>query len=196
MSFFGLTGLGSENCFVSTAANSELRLSAITDEQYAAAFAKHCLDAATAEELQVEPSTYMRRCDLPKLLCYVLGVSTPTATEQDIFLTHFDSDTSGVVTLEEFQLGVAAMKKQALDPSKPKHYTSSIHFREDRHRHRRLDDNPQGYLTKPLTSSQEVGWHAVQAPAAGQTRKYFPLKQTEVTTHEGRSIGDYFGSLS
>ena len=80
------------------------------------------------------------------------------------------------------------------NPSNPKQYTSNLHLREDKNRHRRVDNSPMSYLSKPLTSSQEIGWHTAQATTK-EGKKYYPITSTEITTNEGRSIQDYFGDV-
>ena len=84
--------------------------------------------------------------------------------------------------------------ERAKNPGDPQHYTSNLLFREDRHRHRRIENDPMDYLSKPLTSSQEVGWHT-QQESNDEGKKYYPIRKTEITTNEGRSVEDYFGSF-
>ena len=90
------------------------------------------------------------------------------------------------------------MLARCTNPADPKHYTSGLRLRADRHRHRRLDENPQASYAKPLLASQVYGWHTQQAKAAeelGNTKKYFPVTKTDVTLNEGRSVTDYFGEF-
>ena len=82
-----------------------------------------------------------------------------------------------------------------MKPNKASQYSSNFKFREDRHRHRRSEQDPQHYFTQPLTSNQEIGWYAKAAVPPHDTigKKYFPLRSTEITECEGRGANDYYG---
>lgn len=53
---------------------------------------------------------------------------------------------------------------------------------------------PPGRYRKPLTTSHEVGWHAV-GPTAPSLRyaDNHPRKATEITINEGMSLEKYYG---
>ena len=116
-------------------------------------------------------------------------------TEVAAILTHFDTDSCGLITQDEFMRSVKKMKDITQKSGKVTQYSSNLKFREDRHRHRRADQDPQQYFMQPLTNSQEIGWHARAAVPPNQTKakKYFPLRSTEITECEGRGVNDYYG---
>ena len=116
-------------------------------------------------------------------------------TEVAAILTHFDTDSCGLITQDEFMRSVKKMKDITQKSGKATQYSSNLKFREDRHRHRRADQDPQQYFMQPLTNSQEICWHARAAVPPNQikAKKYFPLRSTEITECEGRGVNDYYG---
>lgn len=200
MSFFGLTTLGSGNAFQNTRANVLTRLAAIPPENFTAAFMHYSLDnrdPLLAKEIQVDGKLFMQRENLNSLLRMVLEKEMPTREEMDAFLTCFDTTTSGIIDSHEFGDALRRLIDRAKNPSNPVHYKSNLHFRQDMHKHRRMEEDPQQYFSKPLTSSQTIGWHTKQAAPSQEapTRKYYPITSTEITQKEGRSLEDYFGSF-
>ena len=58
--------------------------------------------------------------------------------------------------------------------------------------HTRVDYEPQQTLRGPMTTAQEVGWHAPKmAPPETQVRR--TLGSTDVTQREGRDAASYYG---
>jgi len=200
MSFFGLTTLGSGTAFETSKANVLHRLAKIPPETFTSAFMHYCLDTKDkllAKEIQVDGKLFMQRENLNSVLRMVLKQEMPTREEMDAFLTFFDTTTSGIIDSMEFGDALRKLMERAKNPSNPKHYKSNLHFREDRHRHKRLEDDPMAYFSKPVTSSQSIGWHTQQANPSqdAPSRKYYPILSTEITQKEGRSLEDYFGAF-
>mgnify|MGYP003307924541 FL=1 len=73
-------------------------------------------------------------------------------TEVAAILTHFDTDSCGLITQDEFMRSVKKMKDITQKSGKATQYSSNLKFREDRHRHRRADQDPQQYFMQPLTN--------------------------------------------
>ncbi len=198
MSFFGLTLLGSGSCFERVAVQA-LELHKVPDEKFEGAFklysgeSERLLDATlpTSES----KDNYMLRNKILNCIKHALSDRELTQTEIAAILTHFDTDSCGLITQDEFMRSVKNMKDITQTGWKATHYTSNKKYREDRHRHRRSAQDPQQYFMQPLTNSQEIGWHAKAAVPPYNTlgKKYFPLRSTEITECEGRGVNDYYG---
>mmetsp|Transcript_50541 Transcript_50541/g.161679 ORF Transcript_50541/g.161679 Transcript_50541/m.161679 type:complete len:195 (-) Transcript_50541:58-642(-) len=192
MSFFGLTTLGNGNFFAHNAMR-KMEIHNISEEKWVEAYQSVGLSPEDAFELQVDRLTNLARGDLPRVLAAALG-RDPTSEESQTFVIYVDVDTSGIITIEEFMRGVLALRASVGTPVSGVRYTSNLKFREDMHRHRpEVGTNPTDYYKKPLTTSQGIGWHSKQAHAPEGSKEWHGLKQTEITTNEGRSINDYFG---
>ncbi|KAK3237254.1 hypothetical protein CYMTET_52654 [Cymbomonas tetramitiformis] len=178
-------------------------LQSIPEANFREAFAKFSLASAplNAEGPAVDPSTVMRRIDLAQVLCEVVG-RQPEPEEIDAFLTFFDTETSGLIDIDEYCKSIEALKKRSAAPSSAAAYISKKSMQEDRTKHRRLENNPQNVLNKPATTAQEVGWEA-QKPISQSTTGFITLhpdmgnafhgkKSSDVTGGEGRSITDWY----
>ena len=199
MSFFGLTYLGSGNVFQNLAAHKLERVCAIPEDAFVRVFNAMSLERTRpnlAAEIRVDGAALMMRAELPELMTRVLG-EVPRREELDAFLTFFDITGSGTIDVEEFREGVRRMRARADHPGKAAAYTSYQRLRADKMRNRRPEEDPQNVYAKPLTASQELGWHARQAKTSdiGVQRVFKPLAQTDVTLREGRSLDSYFGEL-
>jgi len=197
MSFFGLTYLGSGNVFQNTRANKLERVMAIPEERLVRIFQAMSLEAtrpSLAREIRRDGHVLMARAELPELMTRVLG-DVPRREELDAFLTFFDITGSGTIDVGEFTEGVRRMLARASDPRDPAVHGSHAGLAADRAKNRRPRDDPQSAYAKPLTASQELGWHARQAriSALGVPRVYRPLAQTDVTLREGRSLASFYG---
>ena len=210
MSFFGLTYLGSGNVFQNTRANKLERVMAIPEERFVRIFQAMSLEAtrpSLAREIRRDGHVLMARAELPELMTRVLG-DVPRREELDAFLTFFDITGSGTIDVGEFTEGVRRllepveragqsrrMLARASDPRDPAVHGSHARLTADRAKNRRPRDDPQSAYAKPLTASQELGWHARQAriSALGVPRVYRPLAQTDVTLREGRSLASFYG---
>ena len=200
MSFFGLTLLGSGSCFERVAVQA-LELHKVPDEKFEEAFKVFSGDSAPLLEATL-PATredhprdsYMLRNKVISAIKHALSNRALSQTEIAAILTHFDTDSCGLIMQDEFMRSVKKMKEITQTGGKATHYTSNKKYREDRHRHRRADQDPQQYFMQPLTNSQEIGWHARAAvPPTASGKKYFPLRSTEITECEGRGVNDYYG---
>lgn len=195
MSFFGLTALGAGNVFERLRTVPQV-FHEVPDEKFRAVFHKYVLNGSVlAAELQVPPDEdMMMRCDLLPALRDILE-RPADPTEMDIFLSNFNADGSATISLQEFMKSAAMLKEQSRSPVSATSYVSNARFREHRGQHRRAEVDPQQCFVKPITTSQEIGWHGrTPKQAPGQFgAPYHPLLSTEVTKNEGRSVNEYYG---
>jgi len=199
-SFFGLTTLGSGNAFENSRASVLKRLSDIPPADFTSAFMAFSLettDPLLAKEILVDGKLFMKRADLPSLLRFVLKKEMPTSEEMEAFLTYFNTTTSGIIDSMEYGDALRRLINRSTNPQNPIHYKSNRKFREDRYQHKRLNEDPMEYFSKPVTTSQSIGWHTQQAQPGqdAPSRSYFPILATEITISEGRSADDYFGAF-
>ena len=198
MSFFGLTLLGSGSCFERVAVQT-LKLHEVPDEKFENAFKLYSGESANLLEATLPQNeskdNYMLRNKILHCVKHALSDRQLSQTEIAAILTHFDTGSCGLIAQDEFMRSVKNMKEITQTGGKATQYTSNKKFREDLHRHRRADQDPQQYFMQPLTNSQEIGWHARAAANPNSTlgKKYFPLRSTEITECEGRGVNDYYG---
>uniref|UniRef100_A0A061RAH5 Flagellar associated protein n=2 Tax=Tetraselmis sp. GSL018 TaxID=582737 RepID=A0A061RAH5_9CHLO len=133
----------------------------------------------------------MLRGDLHLILFHVLD-RHPTAEELDVFLTFFDTETSALISKEEFCRSVARLKGRCASPRYPRDYTSHRLFTDDLTKHRRLEYDPMTTFRRAVTNTQEFGWHT--AARTAQPSRYFPLSSTDVSRNEGSQPSNYFGT--
>mmetsp|Transcript_31959 Transcript_31959/g.60115 ORF Transcript_31959/g.60115 Transcript_31959/m.60115 type:complete len:125 (-) Transcript_31959:1510-1884(-) len=120
MAFFGLTGLSDgntmETIFKRQAARN-LDLHQIPDEEFERLFLQYSLsnqhtmvDKTAGDRLKLDPAQTMVRSDLAKLLSELIG-DTPTNVQMEAFLTFFNTDTSGCISIEEYRRSYASIKR-------------------------------------------------------------------------------------
>lgn len=74
----------------------------------------------------------------------------------------------------------------------PVQYASFDTQRTDWVRHARVGYEQQQTLARPLTTAQEVGWHAPKPEPPGATARR-TLGSTDVTQREGNTAASYYG---
>ena len=157
MSFFGLTLLGSGSCFERVAVQA-LKLHEVEDAKFEGAFRLYSGESETLLNATLPQSenkdNYMLRNKILSCIKHALSERDLSQTEIAAILTHFDTDSCGLITQDEFMRSVKKMKEITQTTGKATQYTSNLKFRDDRHRHRRADQDPQQYFMQPLTNSQ------------------------------------------
>lgn len=198
MSFFGLTLLGSGSAFERVAVKP-LDLHKTPDARFEEAFRKYegicAKQVAHSLSGDSKHEGVMLRSAIIETIKEAVDGRELSQSEISAVMTYFDTDSCALITIDEFMRDVHTMKERTMKPTKAGQYTSNSKFREDRHRHRRADQDPQHYFMQPLTNNQEIGWHARSAepPNNAIGKKYFPLRSTEITECEGRGVNDYYG---
>ncbi|KAG2492433.1 hypothetical protein HYH03_009376 [Edaphochlamys debaryana] len=96
------------------------------------------------------------------------------------------------MSLSEYLKGVEKLQAFSAGSDAPSTFTSYDTQRTAWVRHERVDYEATKTLRAPMTTSQEVGWHAnkVAPPEASQRRT---LGSTDVTRKEGNTAASYYG---
>eukprot|EP00803_Ostreobium_quekettii_P006497 evm.model.scf_965EXC.6 EVM.evm.TU.scf_965EXC.6 scf_965EXC:11202-13444(+) len=157
MSFFGLTSLGGGgvNPFHDGSAfNKFYSFHDTPDDLYLETFKEHALgDCLLANQLQVDGSQTILRSHLGHVLKRALG-RHPSKMELDTWLTFLDFETRSTMGLDEFKVGLRALKDFSAQPDSPAKYRSFDTQRLDWVKHRRVEYDPQKTLKGPITTSQ------------------------------------------
>ena len=74
----------------------------------------------------------------------------------------------------------------------PSEYSSYDTQRADWLRHSRVGYEARQMYKAPLTTTQDIGWHASKPAPPGQDKRRV-LNTTDVTRKEGRTAESYFG---
>lgn len=193
MAFFGLTTLGSTDPIRdATKTDKEYLFHTIPQERYEEVFNKHLIgDSDIAIALEVDGSIHIPRAKLGDLLKDLLG-RQPRKFELDCWFTHLDFDRSAVMGIEEYFKGVDKVVAFSASTATPVQYASFDTQRTDWVRHARVGYEQQQTLARPLTTAQEVGWHAPKPEPPGATARR-TLGSTDVTQREGNTAASYYG---
>lgn len=190
-SSFGCNTLGPSCHFATTsAAKQEYPFNDFSVDTYSSVFDKFAMgDSDLAKNLDVNGYDTILRASLGDMLKDLLG-RQPRKLELDSWFTFCDFDRSGLMSREEFVLSVQSLMDFAASPDSTKEYTSHDLRRQHWLRHRRVGYDASKSLSKPLTTSQVIGWHA-KKPQPNDARH--SVKHTDVTLREGRSAASYYG---
>ena len=113
MSFFGLTLLGSGSCFERVAVQA-LKLHEVPDENFAGAFKLYSGESATLLEATLpqkeSKDNYMLRNKILDCIKHALSHKELSQTEIAAILTHFDTDSCGLISQDEFMRSVKKLK--------------------------------------------------------------------------------------
>ncbi|GIL56133.1 hypothetical protein Vafri_11567 [Volvox africanus] len=193
MAFFGLTSLGpQEPIREANKTSHEFIFHTLPIDQYINSFNKYVIgESDVSVVMEVNGDTHILRAKLGDILKDILG-RQPRKIELDCWFTHLDFDRSGVMGIDEYLKGVERLVAFSTGTSTPATFTSYDTQRVEWIHHTRVGYEPQQTLKAPLTTSQEVGWHAPKpTPPESVTRK--PLSSTDVTQREGRDAASYYG---
>ncbi|KXZ43708.1 hypothetical protein GPECTOR_82g242 [Gonium pectorale] len=193
MSFFGLTSLGPQDTIKDAAKTSqEYIFHTIPVDDYVDQFNKYLIgESDISVALEVDGSTHIVRAKLGDILKDVLG-RQPRKFELDAWFTHLDFDRSGVMGLDEYLKGLDRLIAFSAGTVSPATFTSFDTQRVTHIHHTRVDYEPQSTLRGPLTTAQEVGWHATK-PAPPEAATRHTLGSTDVSRGEGRDAASYYG---
>lgn len=116
----------------------------------------------------------------------------PRKFELEAWFTHFDFDRSALMSFEEFVAGVEKLRAFCAGSEKPVSTTSYDAQHTGWTRHTRVGFELQQTYKAPLTTAQDIGWHALK-PAPKGSDKRAALNHTDVTIKEGRTAASYYG---
>jgi len=149
MSWFGMTLAGPPNGFASRTLS---------------VFNPDTLDLDEVRELfatyDKDGSGYLDLGELAGFLKDMYRGREPTDDEVKDAFRCFDVNGDGKVSWPEFRDAMMSAKDRGFQPRKVRQYKSAKLFREDMHKHRRKETNPDQEATEPLTTAQAVGWVA------------------------------------
>jgi hypothetical protein len=190
---FGTTAAGMVNHFTeATAISKEYCFHEMPQSHYMNVFTNHTLgNVKLAEELQVNGSETILRGNLGAMLHDILG-REPRKHELEAWFTFCDFDRCCTMDINEYERSIQQLVNFSAQPADAKTYTSWGLKETHRHQARLVENCPQSSLARPLTASQEVGWHAVK-PGAAMREEVHCLNHTDVTKREGRTAATYFG---
>ena len=84
----------------------------------------------------------------------------PLENEVEMFMEKFDLNNDGKVTLEEFKKVLTTMRSELADKSKlATQYTSAQKMKDERFKHKRMDNDVTDKYKLPMTSSQQHGFY-------------------------------------
>ncbi|GLC44817.1 hypothetical protein PLESTB_001210700 [Pleodorina starrii] len=193
MAYFGLTSYGPQEPLRDVnKVSHDYIFHTIAIDQYVEAFNKYLIgDSDVAVVMEVSGDTHILRAKLGDILKDVLG-RQPRKIELDCWFTHLDFDRSGVMGLDEYLKGLERLMAFSAGTVVPATFTSYDTQRVEWIHHTRVGYEPQQTLRAPLTTAQEVGWHAPKpTPPEAQVRR--SLNSTDVTQREGRDAASYYG---
>ena len=148
MAFFGITALGPPNTFQANLCNA-LGINVFSDEEFESTFRRVDRDGSGA----ITPD------EVEDLLTETYGFP-PLEEEVKMFMTEFDLNQDGKVTLEEFKSALTRMReKMNAKAAEGREYTSAQQMREDRFKHKRMQGEVTGKYKLPMTSAQRTGFY-------------------------------------
>ena len=147
MAFFGITALGSPNTFQSNLV-SALGINVFSDEEFEKAFQKVDRDGSGA----ITPD------EVEDLLYQTYGFP-PLENEVTMFMEKFDLNQDGKVTLEEFKKALVTIREEMKQKSGGAvEYTSHNKMKEERFKHKRMNNEVTDKYKLPMTSAQTSGF--------------------------------------
>ena len=147
MAFFGITALGSPNTFQSNLV-SALGINVFSDEEFERAFLKMDKDGSGG----ITPD------EVEDLLFQTYGFP-PLEQEVEMFMEKFDLNQDGKVTLEEFKKALVVIREEMKKKSgTATEYTSHNKMKEERFKHKRMNNEVQDKYKLPMTSAQTNGF--------------------------------------
>ena len=147
MAFFGITALGSPNTFQSNLV-SALGLNVYSDEEFEDAFIKMDKDGSGC----ITPD------EVEDLLHATYGFP-PLENEVEMFMEKFDLNNDGKVTLDEFKKALVTIREEMKEKSKnATEYTSAQKMKDERFKHKRVNNNVNDKYKLPMTSAQTNGF--------------------------------------
>uniref|UniRef100_A0A7S2V2Y5 EF-hand domain-containing protein n=1 Tax=Fibrocapsa japonica TaxID=94617 RepID=A0A7S2V2Y5_9STRA len=167
MAFFGLTSLGPQDSFATSLLDT-INLNIFSDEDFETAFKKVDRDG----------SGFIERNEIEALLREVYRGDCPR-NEVEMFMAKFDTNQDGKISWEEFVSTLCELRQEVEEQEKAKEqrvgpasqFSSNLEYRENMHKHTRLNTGPTDKYNQPMTASQEYGWQhkeVDQAPRAGK----------------------------
>ena len=142
MALFGITSLGPPNSFQSGLVNA-LGINVFDDGEFEAAFLRMDKDGSGA----ITPD------EVEALLTETYGFP-PLEQEVELFMEEFDLNQDGKVTLDEFKLALTRLReKMSKKAEGAKEYTSQLQMKEDRFKHKRMNNEITDKYKLPMTSS-------------------------------------------
>jgi len=126
-----------------------LGLNVFSDEEFKATF----------KRIDVDNSGFISRDEVEQLLFETYGFP-PLEDEVTLFMEEFDSNQDGKISWEEFQAALNRLRDRVnKKASGAKEYTSFNKMRDDRFKHKRMDNELQDKYKQPVTFNQTVGFH-------------------------------------
>ena len=178
MAFFGITSLGPPNPFQSNLINA-LGITVFSDEEFESTFHRVDRDGSGA----ITPD------EVEDLLTETYGFP-PLEEEVKMFMEEFDLNQDGKVTLEEFKSALTRMReKMNAKAAQGREYSSNLQMREDRFKHRRLNNEVQEKYKLPMTSNQKTGFYLKdeqQQEIAKMTR--YPVRKCQETKYADEMV--------
>lgn len=142
MTYFGITALGPPNNFQSGLV-SALGVNVFSVEEFETAF----------KRIDKNKSGFIDASEIEDLLHDTYGFP-PLEEEVTLFMTKFDLNKDGKVSLDEFKFVLAKMKEELnIKAGNAKEYQSWEQMRSDRFKHTRMSKDLQDKYKLPMTSS-------------------------------------------
>ena len=178
MAFFGITALGSPNTFQSNLVNA-LGLNQFSDEEFEQAFIKMDKDGSGT----ITPD------EVEDLLTATYGFP-PLESEVEMFMEQFDLNQDGKVTHEEFMKALSEIREKMKQKGQAAtEYTSHNKMKDERFKHKRMNNNITEKYKLPMTSAQSFGFYAgdkQQKEIAKQTS--YPVKKCSETKYADEMV--------
>mmetsp|Transcript_42290 Transcript_42290/g.72853 ORF Transcript_42290/g.72853 Transcript_42290/m.72853 type:complete len:187 (+) Transcript_42290:101-661(+) len=154
MAFFGLTSLGPQDSFASSAID-QVNLNIFTDNDFEASFRKFDRDQ----------SGFIERDEIQALLEDVYR-GPCRQVEVDMFLMKFDQNYDGKISWDEFRSTLETIRAELEEREQQREngvgigseFKSNQDFHASLRKHQRMDRNPNQKYHTPLTATQEIGF--------------------------------------
>ncbi len=178
MTYFGITALGPPNNFQSGLV-SALGVNVFSVEEFAAAF----------KRMDKDRSGFIEAAEIEDLLHETYGFP-PLEEEVSLFMTQFDQNKDGKVSLEEFTSVLEKMKVELNKKAgNAKEYQSWEQMRADRFKHTRMTKDLQDKYKLPMTSSQTIGFFSRDEQQKEISKMVsFPIHQCPETKYADEMI--------
>lgn len=180
MNFFGLTSLGPQNSIKSNLLRA-LNISNFTDEEFAAAF----------DEVDTQRVGWLESHQVAFVFTRVYGTEPPEV-EIASFLNRFPLD--GKIEKGAFLANISQVRAETgrIEAASSTEFSSSLEYKDDLHKHKRLQYGPTEKYRKDQLESHKIGWRA--STDIEKEMDSAPRKNCEETKYAAEMIksGIYF----
>ncbi|PNH04548.1 hypothetical protein TSOC_009283 [Tetrabaena socialis] len=192
MAFFGLTSLGPQEPIQDVnKSGHDYIFHTLPIDSFVEKFNAYLIgESDISVALEVDGDYHIPRAKLGDILKDLLG-RQPRKFELDAWFTHLDFDRSAVMSLEEYMKGVDRLLEFSAGSPATSTFNSYDTQRTSWVHHTRAANETQQTLRAPMTTAQEVGWHALK-PTPPEANKRKAQGTTDIK-REGHSAQSYYG---